>query len=91
VTPGTTTGTVNVIGNTAHVQTHSTPGAVINSPGCLINLSRSSGTVVGLSSKVAGPIEWCAELTFSRNLSPHPLRVACHGGSELRQLHRRPA
>lgn len=37
VTPQTTSGTVNVIGNTAFVQTQTTPGAVVSSPGCIIN------------------------------------------------------
>jgi hypothetical protein len=37
VTPQTTTGTVNVIGNTAVVHAQTTPAAVISSPGCLIN------------------------------------------------------
>jgi len=37
VTPQTTTGTVNVVGNIAYVQSQSTPGTVVSSPGCLIN------------------------------------------------------
>jgi hypothetical protein len=37
VTPQTTTGSVNVIGNTALVHAQTTPAAVISSPGCIIN------------------------------------------------------
>ena len=37
VTPQTTTGTVSVIGNTAHVNSRTNPAAVVSSRGCLIN------------------------------------------------------
>lgn len=37
VTPQTSTGTVDVIGNTAYVQSQTNPATVVSSPGCLIS------------------------------------------------------
>jgi len=37
VAPQTTTGTVNVIGNTGYINTRTSPATVVSSKGCLIN------------------------------------------------------
>src|SRR4051812_486528 len=37
VTPQTSSGTVNVIGNTAIINTQTAPATVVSSPGCIIN------------------------------------------------------